>query len=94
MKKKIVAIVAAAVLAAATLPMTGCASWNRMVKSIGSDMAGGMNRTVILYDYEGEMLHTWNGWIDIRQNESGQTMFDLDGKRVLIDGGIVVSEEQ
>lgn len=94
MKKKIAALALAAALAASVCGMTGCASIERELKSIDSEMSGGLQRTVTLYDEEGEKLDEWEGRIDIRFNEAGQTLFDLNGKRVLIDGGIVVSEEQ
>ena len=92
--KKLFAIAAAATLAVSALGMTGCATVERELKTIDSEMSGGLNRVVTVYDYEGEKLGEWEGMIDIRFNESGQTLFDLNGNRVLIDGGIVISEEQ
>ena len=92
--KKIFVAAAAAVLAISALGMTGCASIERELKTIDSEMSGGLNRVVTVYDYEGEKLGEWEGMIDIRFNGSGQTLFDLNGKRVLIDGGIVISEEK
>lgn len=94
MKKKIALIALAAAMAAATCGMTGCASCSRAAKSWDSEMNGGLQRTVTLYDYQGDKLDEWSGLIDIRTNKPGLTMFDLNGKRVLIGGGIVVSEEQ
>ncbi len=41
--------------------LSGCSSWSRMGKSISSDMKGGLNRTVTLYDYNGEEIRHWSG---------------------------------
>lgn len=45
-------VVAATTLAVVSmLGASGCASCSRMTKSIRSDAAGGLDRTVTLYDY-------------------------------------------
>jgi hypothetical protein len=45
-------------------------------------------------DYTGDTIATWEGKFDIRDNGSdNQIFFDIDGKRVWIQGGIFVSEE-
>lgn len=88
------AIAMLAVAATVACGLSGCASCDRMGKSIVSDASGGMERTVILYDYEGEELARWEGWIDLQvSQEGGHVVFDQDGKRTVITGGIVVSEE-
>jgi len=70
----------------------GCASCSRSLKSLESDMSGGMDRKVTLYDYSGKEIQSWEGWIDLDNSEE-ETFFDLNGKRVVIHGGIVVAEE-
>ena len=50
MKKKIAVF---ALLATMVLALTGCASWNRELKSFGSDISGDLNRTVTVYSYDG-----------------------------------------
>ena len=70
----------------------GCASCDRAMKTLDSDMSGGLYRTVTLYSTTGEKIRGWDGKIDLTQSEE-ETMFDLDGKRVIIHGGIVVVEE-
>ena len=86
------AIAVAVVLAAG---LSGCASCDRMVKSWDSEISNGMNRTVVLYDYEGDELARWEGRIDLQvSEEGGHIVFDQDGKRTVITGGIVVSEER
>ena len=35
---------------------TGCASWQRSMKSLGSDFSGGLYRSVTAYSYDGDVL--------------------------------------
>lgn len=76
----------------ATLGLSGCSSCSRMTKRVSSNMGGGLNRTVTLYDNAGNKLKNWHGKIDLESNDQ-EVFFDLNGKRVIIQGGIVVSEE-
>lgn len=80
MKKKIVAVVMAVMLA---LGMTGCASWNRMVTDVKSDFVGGMQRTIKVYTANGDLLAEYEGKIDLSSNEGGYVKFDYDGKRYI-----------
>ena len=78
----------------AAVQFTSCQSCQRELKSIGSDWGGGLNRTLTVFDYNGDTIKTWEGKFDIRDDSSdNKIFFDLDGKRVWIQGGIVVSEE-
>ena len=71
----------------------GCSSCSRMGKSISSDIGGGLNRTVTLYDYGGEKIRSWSGKFDVSESEN-EVYFDTqEGKRIIIHGGIVVNEE-
>ena len=55
------------------------------------EMAG-MNKSQI--QNGGDTIETWHGKFDIRDSGSdNQIFFDLDGKRVWIQGDIFVSEE-
>ena len=85
MKKKIAVF---ALLATMVLALTGCASWKRAWKSFGSDVSGGLNRTVTVYSYDGDILGQWSGKFDV-----SETFFDVNGKRVIIQGGIIINEE-
>lgn len=87
-----VAFIAGVVGIIATLGLSGCSSCSRMTKSVSSDFSGGMERTVTLYDNAGNELKSWHGKIDLESNDQ-EVFFDLNGKRVIIQGGIVVSEE-
>lgn len=87
-----VAFILAVVGIIVTLGLSGCSSCSRMTKSVSSDFSGGMERTVTLYDNAGNKLRSWHGKIDLESNDQ-EVFFDLNGKRVIIQGGIVVSEE-
>lgn len=90
MKKIIIIIISIICL----LSISSCESLKRDIKSLNSDFSGGLNRTLVLMDYEGDTLKTWSGKFDIRdEGADNQVFFDLNGKRVWIQGGIVVSEE-
>ena len=89
--KKILII---ALLLLAVLTVSSCESCSREIKSMKSDFNGGLNRTLVLMDYQGDTIKTWNGKFDIRDSGAdNQVFFDLNNKRVWIQGGIVVSEE-
>lgn len=93
-KKTIIGTCALVTTAALALGLSGCASCDRLAKSWDSEISNGMNRTVVLYDYEGDELARWEGKIDLQvSEEGGHVLFDQDGKRTVIAGGIVVSEE-
>lgn len=88
MKKLIITLILGAII----LGTTGCSSWKRTVKSVGSDISGGLNRTVTLYDYNGEEIKSWTGKFDV-SSSTNEVYFDIDGKRVILHGGIVINEE-
>lgn len=73
--------------------LAGCSSFSRSVKSAVSDYSGGLNRTVTLYDNAGKEIKSWHGKFDIESNDQEVFFDDAQGKRVIIQGGIVVSEE-
>lgn len=75
------------------LVCTGCASWQRVTKSIKSDMGNGLNRTVTVYDYNGKKIDSWSGKFDVSASENEVYFDDANGKRVIIHGGIVINEE-
>lgn len=94
--KRMVAFVAALIVSVLAIVivcgLAGCSSCSRSLKSATSDISGGLNRTVTLYDNTGNEIKSWNGKIDLESNDQ-EVFFDLNGKRVIIQGGIVVSEE-
>lgn len=93
-KSTIYAAITIILIALFSFLFSSCESCNRQLKSIDSDF-GGLNRTAVLMDYNGDTIKTWEGKFDIRDNGAdNQIFFDLDGKRVWIQGGIFVSEEK
>lgn len=94
MKKLIKSLLATLIIATA-VQLTSCESCTRRMKSISSDFGGGLQRTAVLMDYQGDTIRVWEGKFDIRdQGSDNQIFFDLDGKRIWIQGGIFVSEEK
>ena len=89
MKKKIIAMILVLIT---ILSLTGCASMQRDMKTISSDWGGGLNRTVTVYDYTGNSIQSWTGKIDISESEN-EVWFDLNGKRTVIQGGIIIVQE-
>ena len=88
MRRAIVAIVVATIV----LGLSGCESCSRCSKSFDSDINGGLHRKVTLYDYNGKVIDSWEGKFDVTESEH-ECAFDRDGKRVIIQGGIIVNEE-
>ena len=87
--KKFIALV---LIFATIFLLTGCASMERGMKTITSDWGGGLNRTVTVYDYTGDPIRSWTGKIDISESEN-EVWFDLNGKRTIIQGGIIIVQE-
>ena len=67
---------------------TGCATWERSCKTWQSEVAGGLDRTVNVYSYDGTLIATYTGRIDIEENES-KVLFDLNGKRYIYYNALV-----
>ena len=91
MKKKL--ILFGVIAATIALGVTGCASFERSVKDTVSDVTGGLNRTITVYDYNGNAIKTYEGKIDISESDGEKVKFDLNGKRTIIYGGIVIVDE-
>lgn len=84
--KKIIAMILVIALA---LSATGCATLEREFKTATSDWTGGLNRTVTLYSYDGQVLGSWSGKMDIADSSyEDEIMFDVNGKRVILRPGI------
>lgn len=71
------------------------ATGQRMIKSIQSNNSGGIERVVKVYSDDGKLIEEYEGKIDIQDTEYGnKILFDLNGKRVVIYNGTVVTEEK
>ena len=70
-------------------------TFQRSMKSAYSDYSGGLDRVVTVYDYNGNVLTTYEGKIDVEKADvSGKVKFDLNGKRTIVYGGIVIVQEK
>lgn len=81
MKKKIIGIVLALVFVLGTV--TGCASLDRAMTDVKSEVGNGLNRTINVYTLTGEPIATYKGKIDIEVSEGGKVKFDHNGKRYI-----------
>ena len=63
---------------------SGCSSCSRSLKSLSSDIDGGLNRTVTVYDYNGGKIKSWSGKFDVSESENEVYFDDSDGKRVIM----------
>jgi len=68
-------------------------SVKRFSKGMESNLGGGLKRIVTLYDYHGQVIKQWYGKIDISESTE-EADFIVDGRRIIIHGGIVVVEEE
>ena len=91
--KVIIGIVAVIVLVIIGITLNK-ASVRRGLKSLSSEFSNGINRTITLYDYNGEEIMTWQGKFDVTEGETGIMFDSQDGKRTIINGGITVIEEE
>ena len=92
MKKILLALTLVAMV---SLTATSCTeSQQREIKSVKSNWTGGLNRTVTVYDYNGQEIKSWSGQFDVKETDRNSVYFDTaDGKRVIISGGIIINEE-
>ena len=73
--------------------ISGCGSCKRTMKTIDSDIRAGVERTAVLYDYNGQPIKKWEGKIDMSSSQV-ETYLLVGEKRVIIHGGIMVVEEK
>lgn len=87
MKRIITAVIAVAM-------MSSCESWQREMKSLKSDMNGGLYRRVEVYDYNGNKIKEYEGKFDVQETQYNYVYFDMDdGRRIIVHGGIIINEE-
>ena len=91
--KKVTKVLVASMIAITMLSFQSCEGCKRRMKTYKSDMTG-LQRKAVLYDYQGNVLKQWTGKFDINDDGADRIFFDLDGKRIWIQGGIFVAEEQ
>lgn len=94
MNRKKITFITAIMLTLTIIFSTGCTEgFARSCKSCNSNLNGGLYRTVTVYDYNGNEIKSWEGKFDIEEDDQEIT-FDLNNKRVIIQGGIIISEEK
>ena len=71
----------------------GTSTVQRALKSVSIDFDGGLDRTVTVYDYNGNEIRSWTGKFDVSESENEVYFDDENGKRIIIHGGIVINEE-
>lgn len=81
------------IIVVAIVIMGSSQSSQRMVKDMLSDYRGGLNRTITVYDYSGKQLEQYTGKFDVEYKPDGSVKFDIDGKRTVITGGIIINQE-
>lgn len=52
-------------------------------------------RTVTVYDYNGQEIESWSGTFDVYQKTPTNSVYFYteDGKRIIINGGIIICED-
>jgi len=80
------------VLLALVMSIGACSKLDKKVKDIQSNYMGGLDRTIRVYSLNGTLIKEWESQADISISQ-GKTLFEIDDKRVIIQGGIVISEE-
>lgn len=80
MKKKFIIMLIATFLGST---LVGCASWDRWVVDMKSDISNGLDRTITVYTANGEVIAQYTGKIDIQESEGGYIKFDFEGKRYI-----------
>ena len=94
----VVAIIGVALIVGPMYWLYGTEPGQRDPKSFASETGGGLERTVEVYDLQGDLIKTYEGKFDI-QEDSTKVFFDLpteDGgsKRVQIYNATVIVEEE
>lgn len=62
---------------------TNTASGQRAVIDQRSELNGGLNRRIVIYTANGDILAEYEGQIDIEANDGGYIKFDFEGRRYI-----------
>lgn len=84
MKRIIMAIIACVLCTT----LCGCASLERGCKSCQSELAGGLDRVVVVYDLMGNEMARYEGKLDLATAD-GCVQFEYNGKRIIWYNAIV-----
>lgn len=75
-------------------PFLFSGSRDRLLKNFNADINGGLQRVVTVYSYSGAPIRSWRGKIDLSSSTKEVNMIIDNDKRVIIQGGVVIVEEQ
>jgi len=97
----IVTIIAAPICIGIAYWGTFSASGQRALKDQQSELSNGIQRTITVYDMDGDVIETYTGKFDVQSTESDGMIYikfdDEDGNRHLIysaSGTVVITEEE
>lgn len=94
-KRTFAIVILAAIITIVATALSGCESASLEIKTAQSDLTGGLDRVITVYDNTGNVLKSYEGKTDIEDGEySGKVLFDLNGKRIVIYNAIVIAEEK
>lgn len=83
MKRKIKRTMLIIAMSLCLSTLVGCASIRRDCKDCRSDVNGGLERIVIVYDMMGNELKRYEGKIDLPVREDARIEFEYNGKRII-----------
>lgn len=78
MKKKIATIVCGLVL---MVGLSGCASWNRFTKDLGSNVNNGLERKITVYNINGQVIFKQTGKFDIKYSDGNLQYIDQHNRK-------------
>lgn len=82
MMNRIKRIIALSSIAVFACTLTGCASYQRMFKSWDSNMQNGLQRTIEVYDINGEKIKEYSGKFDYEfDDDTGRILFDDENNK-------------
>lgn len=103
-KKKVIFLVVEAVIMVGLI--VGCGAYNthtesgkRSLKTWDSNRGGGLNRTVTVYDMQGDEIAKYQGKFDVEESQNEGVVkikFDINGKRHIIyaqTGTVLIDED-
>ena len=87
-------VISILLVSATILYFNTTASGTRALKTQQSNFDGGINRTVKVYDYTGNLITEYEGKIDVSFENNRVLFDDENNKRHVIYNGIVIVDEK
>ena len=95
MRKSRIILIISIICLIIAITVSGCSSWQRTTKTISSDLSGGLNREIIVYDSVGNELFRQKGKFDIEYTNERVMYDDENNLRHIIyfkNGVVIVNE--